>query len=288
MILINGWNYIQINALEILLINMRKKLLFVCSKITPKCFKPFLRPLQNKILPDKADILFDGWGMTTEHQVPWIDDLEFLSINRKMKQTFIHDGVMNMDEINTDILLWRHWNVAFCIRYVIRFAKPNNFNFVECGVASGMSAYFALNELKCKSFIFHLYDSWGLMKSEYLYESEKKSIGNYKDQSIQNTKKNLDEFSDKIKYHVGYIPETLDDSAPKEILYLHIDVNSAKTTKEILEFFYPRLVSGGIILSDDYGWISYDETRKIIDKFLNDKNGVMFISPTGQSIFFKS
>ena len=268
---------------------MKKHILFIGSKITPKQLKPFLRPLKNKIFPQpKPIMLFEGWGMTTEHQVPWIDDLEFWKTNQTIKQSFIHDGVVNMTEINTDILLWRHWNVVFCIRYVSKFVKSINFNFVECGVASGMSAYFALSELKDKSYNFHLYDSWGITKSEYLYDDEKEHIGKYKDQNIQNTKKNLEIFLDKTKYHVGYIPETLDDSAPNEISYLHIDVNSAKTTLEILEFFYPRLTSGGIILFDDYGWTSYNETRKIVDKFLNDKDGVLFTSPTGQAIFYKS
>jgi O-methyltransferase len=126
------------------------------------------------------------------------------------------------------------------------------------------------------------------MKSEYLYDNEKEHIGKYENQTIQNTKKNLDPYSDKIKYRVGYIPETLDNSAPNEILYLHIDVNSAKTTDEILQFFYPRLIGGGIILFDDYGWVSYNETRKIVNKFLNDKDGILFTSPTGQAIFYKS
>ena len=268
---------------------MRKRLLLIGSKIVPKQFKPFLRPIKNKIFSQpKPIILFEGWGMTTEHQLPWIDDLEFQKTNEIVKQTFIHDGVVNMADINTDSLLWRHWNVAFCIRYVTRFAKPSNFNFVECGVASGMSAYFAFAELKDKSYTFHLYDSWEIMKSEYLYDTEKEHIGKYDGQSIQNTKKNLEQYSDKIKYHVGYIPKTLDNSAPNEISYLHIDVNSAKTTNEILEFFYPRLVSGGLILFDDYGWTAYNETRKTIDKFLHVKNGILFISPTGQGIFYKS
>jgi len=267
---------------------MKKRLLFIGSKIVPTPFKQFLRPLKNKIFPpDKPDILFEGWGMTTETQVPWIDDLEFQKINQIMKKTFIHDGVLNFSFIDTDILLWRHWIVVYCIKYVMKFSNANNFNFVECGVASGMTAYFALAELKNKQYTFHLYDSWGIMKSEGLHETEKEVSGEYADQSIQNTKKNLELYSNKIKYHVGYLPETLDDSAPNDIMYLHVDVNSAKTTGEVLEFFYPRLVSGGIILFDDYGSVLYNETRKLINKFTHEKNGILSILPTGQAIFYK-
>lgn len=268
---------------------MKKNLLRIGSKITPKQLKPFLRPLKNKFFPShKPIILFDGWGMTTEHEIPWKNDLKFQKTNEIIKQTFTHEGVNNLPDIDIDILLWRHWNVSFCIRYVLKFTNPINSNFVECGVASGLSAFFALSELKNTPCTFHLYDSWGIMKSEYLLDSEQEHVGDYEYQNIQNTKKNLKLFSDKIKYHIGYIPETLDNSAPNEISYLHIDVNSAKTTNEILEFFYPKLVAGGIILFDDYAWTSYNETRTITDKFLDNKNGVMFISPTGQAIFFKS
>ena len=268
---------------------MRKSLLFLGSKIVPKKFKPFLRPLKNKIFPQpKPIILFEGWGMATEHQIPWKDDLKFQKTNEIVKQTFIHDGVLNTADMNMDWLLWRHWNVTFCIRYMMRFAKSSAFNLVECGVASGMSAYFALTELIDKSCTFHLYDSWDVMKSEYLYDTEKEHIGKYNGQNMQNTKNNLKRYSDKIKFHAGYIPATLDDTAPDSICYLHVDVNSAKTTLEILEFFYPRLVSGGVILFDDYGWTSYNETKKIIDKFLNTKDELLYVSPTGQGICFKS
>ena len=110
---------------------MKKNLLKIASKITPKQFKPVLRPLKNKLFPQiKPIILFEGWGMTTEHEIPWINDLEFQKTNQMMKQSFIHDGVVNTSEINTDSLLWRHWNVTFCIRYVLRFAKSSNLNFV--------------------------------------------------------------------------------------------------------------------------------------------------------------
>ena len=76
--------------------------------------------------------------------------------------------------------------------------------------------------------------------------------------------------------------------SPSEISYLHIDVNSIKTTNEILDFFYPRLVSGGLILFDDYGWTAYNKTKKTINKFLHAKDGIFFLSPIGQGIFFNS
>ena len=40
-----------------------------------------------------------------------------------------------------------------------------------------------------------------------------------------------------------------------------------------LNFFYEKLENNGVILFDDYAHINYEDTRKIIDSFLNDKKG---------------
>ena len=45
---------------------------------------------------------------------------------------------------------------------------------------------------------------------------------------------------------------------PESIIYLHIDLNSSELTLAALDFFFPKLVHGGIIIFDDYGWISRD------------------------------
>ena len=56
---------------------------------------------------------------------------------------------------------------------------------------------------------------------------------------------------------------------------------------ETLKFFYDKIENGGIILFDDYAYEGYEDTRIVVDDFLNNKNVQFFQLPTGQAIFFK-
>jgi len=245
--------------------------------------KPILRPIKRSIIPPPQPIiLFSGWGMSTEHQVPWIDDDDFNKINEDVKA--LKFTICNTTSEHIDWLKWRHWNVCFFIKYASKFS--NSKSFVECGVGDGLSAYFSLKTLAGSNYDFHLYDSWGVMKGEYLGDDEQKYAGRYDTLSLENTKKNLKIFKN-VHFHTGYIPDTFDDSSPQQISYLHIDLNSAKATLAALQFFYDRLSPNGIILFDDYGWVEYDSTRSTVDYFLSRKDGEFLKMPTGQSVFFK-
>jgi len=155
-----------------------------------------------------------------------------------------------------------------------------------------MSAFFTLREIRAESKLqnstVHLYDSWKAMRKEGLSESEQNMVGHYSDLDLARTKKNLEEFKGSIIYHVGYIPESFLTESPESIAYLHIDLNSAKTTLETLRYFYPRLVDRGIILFDDYGFDGFAETKRTIDRFVHDKPGILEKSPTGQAIYYHS
>lgn len=65
-----------------------------------------------------------------------------------MKEKFDFGGVCGINSQNSDELLWRHWLITFAVKYPIKFTKSHKHNFVECGVGSGMSAFFALKEIK--------------------------------------------------------------------------------------------------------------------------------------------
>jgi len=240
---------------------------------------------------------FSGWGMTSIHEPPWLNDDEgekFLEINNYIKNNFaFNKKIQGTTKDIMDDLLWRHWIVSYAVKHATKFAKTENYNLVECGVEWGYTAFFALktvtnNDKKIKSFSMHLYDAWQDMREEELLESEYWHVNLYKNLDIESTKKNLIEFKENLIFHQGYIPDSLikKPDPPDTIFYLHIDLNSAKPTEYALEFFYPRLVIGGVILFDDYGWDAYEDTKNTIENFFKDKPGLLMKIPTGQAIYF--
>lgn len=54
------------------------------------------------------------------------------------------------------------------------------------------------------------------------------------------------------------------------IALLHVDVDLFEPTRDCLEVFYPHVVSGGIIILDDYG--AFAGANAAIEAFLADKN----------------
>jgi O-methyltransferase len=240
---------------------------------------------------------FSGWGMKSAHEFPWNDEYQgevFRKACIDVKNHREYDSGKIANSKIMDQLMWRHWIISYATKHAIEFSQGNNFNFVECGVANGFTTFFTLREIvgnkkSVNNFSMHLYDAWNAMRKNDLFENESSHVGNYANLNVEITKKNLDEFKDNLVYHIGYIPDTFHTipEAPNSIIYLHIDLNSAKTTLETLEFFFPRLTRGGVIVFDDYGQIEYNETKKIVDKFFSDKPGILQKLPTGQAIFFR-
>ena len=240
---------------------------------------------------------FSGWGMKTDHQLPWVDEYDgevFRKTNVGIKKIFkFNKKMVGIDENNIDTLLWRHWVVISAIRYSIKFSDSKDFNFVECGVGEGTSTYFALKEIteqqKITNFHFHLYDAWDTMLQKQLVKNELSNIHTYNELNLNITKSNLHEYEKYIIYHQGYIPDSFktEPESPNFISYLHIDLNAVNPTMDALEFFYPKLAKGGVILFDDYGWDVYIDTKLAIDNYFKDLPGMLFKLPTGQAIYFK-
>jgi hypothetical protein len=52
---------------------------------------------------------------------------------------------------------------------------------------------------------------------------------------------------------------------------VHIDVDLYQPTRDSVEFFYPRMVPGGVILCDDYGSTRCPGARRAMDEFFFEK-----------------
>lgn len=256
----------------------------------------------------KSNIKFSGWGLSTSISTPWAGVsknktfVEFNSAMNKLeikikKREFYLAAIENVKE-NTSVndvfkhfkeLDYRHYVVYFTALYAFENCKSKN--IAECGTAEGLSAFFALSKFKQdNSYKAYLYDSWEAMrKKELLTEHDKKREGNYKYLDIELTKKNLNDFNENIFYNKGFIPNSFKTSVnPEKISWLHIDLNSAMPTLESLNFFFPKLETKGIILFDDYGFETYEDTRLVVENFFYKKDILFFQFMTGQAIIIKN
>ena len=73
-----------------------------------------------------------------------------------------------------------------------------------------------------------------------------------------------------IRYVKGMVEETIPSVCPDEISYLRLDTDFYSSTKHELEFLYPVLVTGGVLVIDDYGY--FQGARKATDDYINEHN----------------
>ena len=267
----------------------RSKLLrSIYSRLSPR-LQPVLREM-NALVSGHPPPTFQGWMMTTQHQIPWIDRWETFLEAADELNSFEMKAPASYDRKELDGLLWRHWNVAYSVKHSVAKTGRPHFTGVECGVGEGVTAHIAASQIRSEqleSASLHLYDAWSTIDTDQLLKSEISRISTYEQLSMQRTRKNLLKHSDMLFWHPGKIPESFSAKAPEAINWLHIDLNSAVATEEALSFFWPRLLENGVIIFDDYGWSHFEDTRKTVAGFLSDKPGVLLPLPTGQALYFR-
>ncbi len=249
------------------------------------------------------DIGFFGWDMFTPHSPPWEGDswmsVNFNKANRdlldlaksrkfKLKQLPYNDASYTINNLR-----WRHYNIFWSVRHAINATSSGHKNFIECGVADGVSTYFAIRAAtleSCNQSKFFLYDAWESMSEEGLTAAEKGLglVGEYSYLDISDTKSNLADYKDITVFNRGFLPDSLEKSEnPTDSVWIHIDLNAAKPTLDALKYFYEGLRPGGVIIFDDYAWNSHADTKKTVDDFFTSTNGSNLSLPTGQAIYFK-
>jgi O-methyltransferase len=91
-----------------------------------------------------------------------------------------------------------------------------------------------------------------------------------------------------IDYRKGWIPQGFIGLEDSRVRFAHIDLDIYRPILDTLEFVYPRLARGGVIVFDDYGFDSCPGARQAVDEFCSDKREPPLSLPTGQAILVKS
>lgn len=132
--------------------------------------------------------------------------------------------------------------------------------FAEVGVFRGASAKL-ICEAKGQTPL-HLFDTFEGLPDEVGAMDGRFKKGMFA-ASESEVKKRLSVYEE-VKIHKGFFPETAEAIKNLKFSFVHLDVDLYSVTRSALEFFYPRMLPGGRILSHDYGqcegvWKAFDE-----------------------------
>lgn len=90
-----------------------------------------------------------------------------------------------------------------------------------------------------------------------------------------------------IRYHEGWIPAVLDLLPAARYRFVHVDLDLYEPTAGALEYFYPRLVPGGLMVCDDYGSLFWPGARRAVEEFGSRHDARFLALSSGQAIFVK-
>ena len=148
---------------------------------------------------------------------------------------------------------------------------------IEAGVYKGGSLKIIADTVPHRLVIG--FDTFKGMPKEMWTEREPHQPGDFKDNSLEA----VSEFLKDCK-NVRLIPGLFPQSAkflqePPIIAFAHLDLDFYESTRQALEWVWPRLAEGGVIVFDDYGWPNCPGVKEVLDQF-EGATGVKAL-PTG-------
>lgn len=155
-------------------------------------------------------------------------------------------------------------------------------DMVECGAYRGQSANVLLMCGDEKR--LHVFDSFQGLSEPGPSERGWWRRGDFSASRLE-FERAVEGFEDRVVIHAGWIPERFHEVDGLAFSFVHVDVDLAAPTGHCIDFFYPRLSEGGIMLFDDYGFKQCREARREIDKRFPWE--AMVALPTGQAFVTK-
>ncbi len=141
--------------------------------------------------------------------------------------------------------------------------------FAELGVYKGETANI-IHEMDATRSL-HLFDTFDGFSSvdlkAELSKDDKYSPDNFADADLEEVKK-LFAGSENIFFYKGYFPETTKEVKEQKFALVHLDADLYNPTIAALQYFYPKLSAGGVIIIHDYNH-SWSGINKAVNEFKN-------------------
>lgn len=179
---------------------------------------------------------------------------------------------------------YRSLDRKFMVRELLKLTENVPGDTVECGAYRGATSHLICQSNVGSNKCHHVFDSFEGVSEPDEFDGTHWSK-NAMAMPEQVCRETLREF-EFVKYYKGWIPERFDEVSGQKFSFIHIDVDLYQPTYDSAEFFYERLSPGGIMVCDDYGFLTCPGARKAMDEYFAHKEPVVMLT-TGQGLVFK-
>lgn len=240
---------------------------------------------------DKKYVILEKDRLTYYHDLLYTyHNADFLR-DPKFQEAYALSKSMDANELLKDYdIEWRIHVVCWAAEH----ASHLEGDFIDFGCRTGIFAraihhFVDLRSLNKK---YYMLDTFSGLDKRYSTDTELNSPLNsiYKREDSERLHtavlKSFEPFP--VKVIKGTVPETLDQVDAAKLAFVSIDMNSVKPEIAALEFCWNKLVPGGIIVLDDYGFNNqFNDLRKAHDEFAYSKGVKVLSVPTCQGIIIK-
>lgn len=182
-----------------------------------------------------------------------------------VKKGLISDKLRNIERTYRDRVRF------YTIWMQIERLKKENVKgaFAELGVYKGETARIIHESDDNRK--FYLFDTFkGFDEQDLQHETRndgKYSEDNFSDTDLNSVKKFING-NENLVFIPGYFPETTSGINETQYAFVNLDADLYKPTLAALQYFYPKLSHGGVILIHDYNH-TWPGLRKAVDEFLS-------------------
>ena len=229
----------------------------------------FIRTFQSLIGYIDVGNLFTGDNLFTfAKNLGFLSDAEFMRIFNDQTDGLVEESTV-----------WRVHTLCWAAHRALAIDG----DFVECGSHRGTSSriiveYLGFAAVEKRFVMFDLFEDIGQSKLQNypdleggIYDFVKSRFAGYPNADVVR----------------GFVPDILEGNTPEKIAFLHIDMNNVEAEIGALDLLFDRVVPGGSIVLDDYGWKAYEEQMVAEEKFFGDRGYRILEMPTGQGLVIK-
>lgn len=201
---------------------------------------------------------------------PWTTDKGFVDLANEFNK--IHNVAY---DINSSL-----YKRIYSLYQIAGKQSELSADFAECGVFAGMTTFFTAS--KCKSKYVALDSFEGLSKpvekdGDHFSEFDLRA-------PIEVAEKTLSRFEN-VSLIKGWIPDSFSQLEESKYSFVNVDVDLYEPTIESIKYFWPRVVSGGVLICDDYGSNKTPGARAAMNEYFDKAR--LEVLDTGQAIIFK-